>query len=146
MVGMEAHTDGGPWPQGLMISTHAKHRVGSTVTLTADHMPGMKGARAHVNGAFDGIVYGVTYTPTTGGAPVVDHKWIVQQEIQGAGSEPLKPGTPITITADHMDGMKGAKGTVVEVHRETVYTVSFEADGTHYYNHKWVVDDEMAGA
>lgn len=54
----------------------------SKVVLEAEHMPGMKGATATIDSAERTTVYMVTYTPTTGGEPVKNHKWLVENEIQ----------------------------------------------------------------
>lgn len=113
------------------------------MTLTADHMEGMDGAKATVVGAFDTYTYAVDYTPTTGGDPVKNHKWVVQQEIEDAGDERLEDGADVTLEAEHMEGMKGAKATIASSTDETVYMVDYEADGTKMKNHKWVVESEI---
>ncbi|GED00104.1 hypothetical protein KVA01_22580 [Kocuria varians] len=135
--------DGGPAPAGITAAKNPTYPVGTEVTLTTDHMAGMKGAPATVVGAYDTVAYAVDYTPTDGGEKVTDHKWVVQQELKDAGSEPLADGTEVTIEADHMPGMKGAKGTVVSSTTQTVYMVDYQADGMTMKNHKWVVEDEM---
>ena len=119
--------DGGPAPEGM----------------TTDHMEGMEGAPATVVGAYKTVAYAVNYTPTDGGPEVTNHKWVVQEELQGAGSERLADGTEVTIEADHMPGMKGATGTVASSTTQTVYMVDYEADGMTMTNHKWVVEKEM---
>ena len=53
-------------------------------------------------------------------------------------------GTQVTLTTDHMPGMKGAKGTIAASTTQTVYMVDYQADGMTMTNHKWVVQDEMA--
>ena len=141
--GMEHPMDGGPAPAGITAAKNPTYPVGTEVTLTTDHMAGMKGAPATVVGAYDTVAYAVDYTPTDGGEKVTDHKWVVQQELKDAGSEPLADGTEVTIEADHMPGMKGAKGTVVSSTTQTVYMVDYQADGMTMKNHKWVVEDEM---
>lgn len=143
---MNHPSDGGPVPAGMTKATDPKFPVGSTVTMTADHMPGMDGARATVVGAYRTYTYEVDYTPTTGGAPVKDHKWVVQQEIRDAGTQRLADGTKVVLTADHMPGMKGAAATIDSSTDQTVYVVDYEADGMTMKNHKWVVESELKPA
>lgn len=145
--GHEGHEqDGGPAPAGIKPAASPKFPVGSKVVLSADHMPGMKGAEATVVGAFDTTTYAVDYTPTNGGAPVEDHKWVVHEELVGVGDTPLKEGDRATMSAEHMPGMKGAEATIVEVTTQPVYMVDVDADGMMMKNHKWVVEDEMSPA
>ncbi|UJF35658.1 YdhK family protein [Paenibacillus hexagrammi] len=54
---------------------------GTEVTLMADHMPGMNGVKATIDSAEQTNVYIVDYTPTTGGAPVTNHKWVTESEL-----------------------------------------------------------------
>ena len=118
--------------------------VGTQVTLPPDPMEGMKDAPATVVGAYKPVTYPVNYTPTDGGPEVTNHKWVVQEELKGVGSERLADGTEVTIEADHMPGMKGATGTIASSTTQTVYMVDYEADGMTMKNHKWVVEDELA--
>ena len=140
---MEHPMDGGPAPAGIEKATSPKYPVGTKVTLTADHMEGMDGAKATIVGAFDTYTYAVNFTPTTGGEPVKDHKWVVQQEIKDAGKQRLADGTEVTLEAEHMKGMKGAKATIASSTDQTVYMVDYEAGGMKMTNHKWVVEKEM---
>ena len=143
---MEHPMDGGPAPAGIEEATSPKYPVGTKVTLTADHMEGMDGSKATIVGAFDTYTYAVNFTPTTGGAPVKDHKWVVQQEIKDAGTKRLPDGTEVTLEAEHMEGMKGAKATIASSTDETVYMVDYESDGMKMTNHKWVVESEIKPA
>ena len=140
---MDHPTDGGPVPEGMTEATDPEYAVGSEVVLTTDHMAGMDGAAATIVGAYDTPTYSVDYTPTTGGSPVTDHKWVVQEEIEDAGDERLTDGTEVTLAADHMEGMEGASATIAHSTDETVYVVDFESDGMTMTNHKWVVDSEV---
>ena len=135
--------DGGPAPEGIAAAEKPTYPVGTQVTLTTDHMEGMRGAPATVVGAYKTVAYAVNYTPTDGGPEVINHKWVVQEELQDAGSERLADGTEVTIEADHMPGMKGATGTVASSTTQTVYMVDYKADGMTMTNHKWVVEKEM---
>ncbi|RLZ03057.1 hypothetical protein CWC38_07765 [Kocuria tytonicola] len=136
--------DGGPALEGIATAENPTYPKGTEVTLTTDHMEGMKDAPATVVSAYKTVAYAVTYTPTDGGPEVTDHKWVVQEELKGAGFERLSDGTAVTIEADHMPGMKGAKGAIASSTTQTVYMVDYEADGMIMNNHKWVVEDEMA--
>src|SRR5699024_12685422 len=69
-----------------------EYPVDSQAVINADHMKGMDGAEATVTGAFDTTAYSVTYTPTTGGEPVEDHKWVIHEEIEDAGAAPSGHG------------------------------------------------------
>ncbi|MFT3943035.1 MAG: YdhK family protein [Ancrocorticia sp.] len=140
---MDHPADGGPVPAGMVDAASPEYPVGSEVVLTTNHMHGMEGATATIVGAYDTFTYAVTYTPTDGGPQVTDHKWVVQEEIENAGSERLADGTEVTLTADHMAGMKGAKATIASSTDETVYVVDYEADGMKMTNHKWVVASEI---
>ncbi len=143
---MEHPMDGGPAPAGIEKAASPKYPVGTQVILTADHMMGMDGAKATIVGAYDTYTYAVNFTPTTGGEPVKDHKWVVQQEIKDAGSKQLADGTEVTLEAEHMKGMKGAKATIASSTDETVYMVDYEAGGMKMTNHKWVVESEIKPA
>lgn len=138
--------DGGDPPEGIKEATDPKYAVGDEVTLTADHMPGMDGAKATISGAFDTTTHSVSYTPTDGGDPVKDHKWVVHEELDNPDKAPLKDGAKVTINADHMPGMKGAKATIDNSTDETVYMVDVDMGDMTMTNHKWVVEDEITPA
>jgi len=144
--GMDHAADGGPVPGGMTEAADPTYPIGTEVILTADHMHGMDGATATIAGAYDTYTYAVDYTPTSGGDPVTDHRWVVQEEIEDAGDERLPDGTEVTLTADHMGGMDGAAATIVSSTDETVYVVDYEADGMSMTNHKWVVESEIEPA
>ena len=144
--GMEHPMDGGPAPEGIEKASSPKYPVGTKVTLTADHMEGMDGANATIVGAFDTYTYAVNFTPTTGGDPIKDHKWVVQEEIKDAGDQRLADGTEVTLEAKHMEGMKGTHATIASSTDETVYMVDYESDGMTMTNHKWVVESEIKPA
>ncbi|MNO56582.1 hypothetical protein D3C76_470980 [compost metagenome] len=140
------HTGSGEVPEGLQKAANPAFPVGSQVTVEADHMPGMKGATATVVGAFDTTAYAVSYTPKTGGERVTNHKWVIQEEIKDAKENPYPPGASITITADHMKGMKGAEAVVDSSGQTTVYMIDYTptTGGEAVKNHKWVVEDELS--
>lgn len=142
--GHEGHNaEGGQPPAGITEEPDPTYPVGTEVVLTADHMEGMEGATATVSGAFDTTTYAVSYTPTDGGEPVTDHKWVVHEELKDPGQAPLAVGTEVALNADHMPGMKGATATIDSATDETVYMVDYEADGMMMRNHMWVVESEM---
>src|SRR5699024_8186372 len=116
------------------------------VTLTADHMEGMEGATATISGAFDTTTYSVSFTPTDGGEPVTDHRWVVHEELENPGDSPLAEGTEVVITADHMTGMEGAETTIVSATEQTEYMVDYDAYGMMITNHKSVVESELEPA
>ena len=143
---MEHSPDGGPAPEGIEPAADPQYPVGSQVIMHTDHMPGMEGATATITGAFTTTTYAVDYTPTDGGAPVLNHKWVVQEELVDPPAAPVADGTKVTIGADHMAGMQGAEGTIASSTDETVYMVDFEMDGMKMTNHKWVVESELSPA
>lgn len=138
--------DGGAPPEGIAEAADPTYPVGTAVTLAADHMEGMEGASATVSGAFDTTTYAVSYTPTDGGAPVNDHRWVVHEELDSPAEAPLAEGTEVMLRADHMPGMDGAEATIDSATDETVYMVDYEADGMMMTHHKWVVESELQPA
>ncbi|MEW4288576.1 YdhK family protein [Rossellomorea marisflavi] len=139
------HSGSAEMPEGLEEAANPEFETGSKVTIKADHMKGMDGAEGMVTGAYDTIAYVVDYKPADGGEEVKDHKWVIQEEIKDAGDEELKPGTEVTLEADHMKGMKDAKATIVSAEKTTVYTVDYQPTdgGDMVKNHKWVVESEL---
>ncbi|PAE15443.1 hypothetical protein CHH91_14065 [Virgibacillus sp. 7505] len=139
------HSSSGEVPEGLQDKENPTYPVGSKVIINADHMEGMDGAEATVSGAFDTTAYIISYTPTTGGEKVTDHKWVIQEELENAGNDPLEPGTEVTLNADHMEGMDGAEATIESSVETTVYMVDFTptTGGEEVKNHKWLTEDEL---
>lgn len=139
--------DGGPPPAGIDEAADPTYPVGTRVVLSADHMPGMDGATGVVSGAFDTTAYAVTYTPTTGGEPVEEHRWVVHEELVDPGEAPLPEDAEVTLGAEHMAGMEGAEATIDYATDQTVYMVDVEGtDGSTMTNHKWLVESEMMRA
>lgn len=135
----------GEVPEGLKVAENPTFEVGSQAILETDHMEGMKGAEATIVGAYDTNAYVISYTPTTGGERVEDHKWVIQEEINDVGDEPLESGTEVTIEAEHMAGMKGATAEIDSVEPTTVYMVDYTptTGGEVVKNHKWVTESEL---
>ena len=140
------HSSTSETPEGLQEAENPTFKVGSKAIIQADHMEGMKGAEATIVGAYDTTAYMLTYTPTTGGEPVANHKWIIHEELEGAGEEPLAKGAEVTINANHMEGMNGAKATIESAEQTTVYMVDFTptTGGEPITNHKWLVESELS--
>lgn len=135
--------DGGAPPAGIEQAADPTYPAGTEVLLTADHMPGMEGAEATISGAFDTTTYSVSYTPTNGGDPVTDHRWVVHEELLDPGQAPLPDGAEVVLDAEHMSGMKGAQATIDYSTDETVYMVDLTVDGMAMTNHKWVTESEI---
>lgn len=57
------------------------YESGVEVIMKADHMEGMKGAKAQIDAAEYTTVYMIDYTPTTGGDKVTNHKWVTENEL-----------------------------------------------------------------
>ncbi|MBN3553362.1 DUF1541 domain-containing protein [Fictibacillus nanhaiensis] len=140
------HSSSGEVPKGLKEKANPTYEVGSKAVIRADHMKGMNDAEATIVGAYDTTVYTVSYTPTTGGKKVRDHKWVIHEEIKDAGDKPLTSGTEVTLEADHMKGMKGAKATIDSAEQTTVYMVDYTptTGGERVKNHKWVTENELS--
>ncbi len=140
------HSSSGEVPEGLKEAGNPTFSVGSTAILETDHMEGMKGAEAEIVGAYDTTVYAVSYTPTTGGEKVTNHKWVIHEEVKEAGDTPFQLGDEVTLEADHMEGMKGAKATIDTAQQTTVYMVDYTptTGGEKVTNHKWVTEDELS--
>lgn len=144
--GHDHPADGGAPPAGIEEAEDPTYPVGTEVILTADHMPGMDGAEATISGAFDTTTYSVSYTPTNGGDPVTDHRWVVHEELVDPGQAPLPDGAEVVLDAEHMSGMKGAEATIDYSTDETVYMVDLTVDGMTMTNHKWVTESEIQPA
>jgi hypothetical protein len=135
-------------PEGLKNADNATFPVGSKAIIKDGHMEGMKGAEATIVGAYDTVAYTISYTPTNGGEKVENHKWVIHEEITDIGQEPLKPGTEVSIDAEHMEGMDGATAKIDSAENTTVYMIDFTpTDGSDIVkNHKWVTESELSPA
>ncbi|RLL45473.1 DUF1541 domain-containing protein [Oceanobacillus piezotolerans] len=137
----------GDVPEELDMAENPTYEFGTTAIITAEHMnmEGMTGAEAKIVEAYDTTAYAVTYTPTNGGEPVENHKWVIHEELENPGEEPLEPGTEVTLNADHMEGMDGAEATIDSAEDTTVYMVNFKPTngGEEVFNHKWVIESEL---
>ncbi|UPK42207.1 YdhK family protein [Paenibacillus pabuli] len=143
---MMHHSDSGELPEGLQEKKNPTYPVGSKAVMNTDHMAGMKGAEATIVGAYETTAYEVSYTPTTGGETVKNHKWVIQQEIQDHTDQPYAAGAEVVLNADHMPGMKGAKATIESAEQTTVYMVDYSptTGGDPVKNHKWVTEEELS--
>lgn len=140
------HSSSGEVPDALETAADPSYEVGSQAIIESDHMEGMQGAEATIDGTYNTTVYTVSYTPTNGGEPVEDHKWVIHEELENPGEAPLEPGTEVTIDASHMEGMDGATAEIDSAEETTVYMVSFTPtnDGEEVSNHKWVTESELS--
>ena len=140
------HSGSGEVPEGLKEAKNPTYGIGTQAVIDSDHMAGMKGATATIVGAYDTTVYTISYTPTTGGEEVKNHKWVIHEELQNPGAPPLQPGTEVVVNADHMEGMKGATAKIDSAEQTTVYMVDFTptTGGEEVKNHKWVTESELS--
>ncbi|WP_142829193.1 YdhK family protein [Planococcus soli] len=140
------HSSSGEVPEGLAEAESPTFEVGSQAIMNADHMPGMDGATATIVGAYDTTVYALSFTPTTGGEPVENHKWVIHEELEDPGDTPLSAGDEAAIATDHMEGMEGATATIDSAEQTTVYMVDFTTTDTdeEVTNHKWVTESELS--
>jgi hypothetical protein len=136
----------GEVPEQLEEAENPTYEVNSQAMIEADHMEGMNGAEATIVGAYDTTAYSVSYTQTNGGDRVTDHKWVIHEELEGVGEEPLEIGDEATINAAHMEGMDGATAEIDSAIDTTVYMVDFTltTTGEEVTNHKWVTEDELS--
>lgn len=143
---MSSHSSSGEIPADLKAAENPTYEVGSKAIIKDAHMDGMEGAEATIAGAYDTTVYTVTYTPTTGGEKVEDHKWVIHQELKDAGDKKFEPGTEVVLDTDHMEGMKGAKAVIDSAEDTTVYMIDFTptTGGEEVKNHKWVTESELS--
>src|SRR5699024_11037906 len=124
--GMEHPMDGGPAPEGIEKAASPKYPAGTEVTLTAEHMAGMDAphaANAARAGSRDPRRRAASFTPATGGKARQGHHCGGQEGIERAGAQRLAGGTEVTLAAEHMEGMKGAKATIASSTDQTVYMV-----------------------
>mgnify|MGYP005833970843 CR=1 FL=1 len=140
------HSGSGDVPESLKESENPTYEVGSKAIIQEGHMEGMKGAEATIVGAYDTTAYTISYTPSTGGERVENHKWVIHEEIIHAGEEPLQPGEEVTINADHMEGMEGVTAVIDSAEETTVYMIDFTptSGGEKVKNHKWVTESELS--
>jgi hypothetical protein len=140
------HSGSDEVPEGLKEAENPTYKVGSQAILKTDHMEGMNGAEATIVGAYETTAYVVSYTPTTGGERIENHKWVIHEEIENAGDETFEPGTEVIINADHMEGMKGATAVIDSAEATTVYMVDYTPTngGEEVKNHKWVTESELS--
>jgi hypothetical protein len=123
----------------------SKYKKDDKITITADHMPGMKNAKGTVKGAYKTYAYVVSYTPTNGDEKVNNHKWVVNEEVADAPENGFKKGDTVKLEADHMPGMKGAEAQIDDVEKTTVYMVDYKSteNDEMVKNHKWMTTDEL---
>ncbi|GLO65087.1 YdhK family protein [Oceanobacillus kimchii] len=141
-----SHSSSGEVPDDLQEAENPTYEVESQAIIESDHMEGMQGAEATIDGAYNTTVYTVSYTPTNGGDPVENHKWVIHEELENPGEAPLEAGTEVTINASHMEGMDGATAEIDSAEETTVYMVSFTPtnSGEEVSNHKWVTEGELS--
>src|SRR5690625_1700846 len=140
------HSGSGEIPKELKSAENPTYEVGSKAIVETDHMKGMKGAEATIVGAYSTNAYAISYTPTTGGERVDNHKWVIQEEIKDTDNEILNTGTEVTLDADHMKGMEGADATIDSGENTTVYMIDYTptTGGEEVTNHKWVTENELS--
>src|SRR5699024_11949603 len=121
----EHMSSSGEVPTRLQEAENPKYEVGSTATITAEHMDmeGMNGAEATITGAYDTTAYTISFTPTTGGEPVEEHNWVIHEEllVEDPGNAPIEQGTEVTLNAEHMKGMNGARAVTDSAIETNVY-------------------------
>src|SRR5699024_4805778 len=142
----EERASDGETTENLTEEKDPTYSVGDEVEINADHMEGMDGAEATIEGAYDTTAYEVTYETNDGGETVKNHKWVIHEEIKDAEEQPYEKGDEVVLEADHMEGMKGATAKIDDSEDTTVYMLSYKdtETGEEVPNHKWVVEDELS--
>ena len=133
--------------ENLSPAASPAYPVGTDALITADHMPGMKGAVARISGAFDTVLYAINYTRSDTAEVIKDHRWVIQEEIEGHGEVPYKAGDEVTLLPGHISGMggEGVQAKIAEVMPGVAYMVDFTpGDGTQrVLNHQWLSQEEL---
>lgn len=72
----------------------------------------------------------------------------VPEGLKVEGNPAYKVGSQAILQTDHMDGMKGAKATIVGAFDTTAYSISYvpSPGGERVTNHKWVIQEEIEDA
>ncbi len=139
-----SHSEDNGIPEGLKEAESPAYEPGSTATIKEGHMEGMQGAEATIMGAYDTTAYAISYDPTDDQPRVRNHKWIIQEELKDVEDQKLEVGDEVIITAEHMEGMKDASGTIESAVDTTVYMINYTtASGKEVKNHKWVTGSEL---
>ncbi|RED76062.1 YdhK family protein [Cohnella phaseoli] len=140
------HSTSSEVPKGLKEASNPTFKVGSQAIIHADHMEGMNGATAKIVGAYDTTVYTVSYTPTTGGPKVTNHKWVIQEDIKDADDKSFEVGAEVVLNAEHMKGMMGATAKIDSAEKTTVYMVDYTptTGGEVVKSHKWITESELS--
>src|SRR5699024_5584021 len=123
----------------------SKYKKDDKITITADHMPGMKHAKGTVKGAYKTYAYVVSYKPKNDEEKVNNNKWVVNEEVADANENRIKKGDKDKIEVKHMPGMKGAEAQIDDVEKTTVYMVDYKSteNDEMVKNHKWMTTDEL---
>ncbi|KGR80250.1 YdhK family protein [Ureibacillus manganicus] len=130
-------------PEGMKVAENSKFKVGDEVTINAEHEEDMKGSNGTITGAFDTIVYSVSYQPTHDDFREENHKWVVQEELQGIDEEMLVPGSEVIIETNQEEGMFGAEGEIDTAEKTIVYMVEYiSTQGTSHK--KWFKESELS--
>lgn len=143
------HDNEGRLPGNIKIEREPTYKVGDSVQINANHMPGMEGSQGRIVAAFDTVAYAITYNSTIDDELVENHRWIVHEETtegQDQLDTPFEVGDEVTVEAYHMPGMEGTIATITEVSETTVYLVDYidTQSGEEVINHKWVTEEEIA--
>ena len=72
----------------------------------------------------------------------------VPEELKVAESPTYEVGSKAFIKADHMEGMEGAKATIVGAYDTTAYAISYtpKSGEEKVENYKWVIHEELQDA
>lgn len=120
--------------------------AGTKIIIKTDHMDGMQGAVGVVSGAYDTLLYAVDYVSETG-EWVVNHRWVIAEEIMNMTGRALAIGDVVTLGAGHMGGHGGTgkSATIVQISRGPAYMIDYDPTdgGERVINHQWVSEFEI---
>lgn len=128
-------------PNNIKYIEYPKYHPGTTVVFKdTTEYPHMENANLVVIDAYNTTAYAVSYKNPAG--DTIYTKWVVQEEIQNAGEQPLQVGDEVFLSPT--TSIPEVKATIDYVEEGPVYIVDIEtADGQIITNYKWVLESEI---
>lgn len=132
--------------EGLNPAESPLYPIGTKIIVKTDHMEGMQGAVGVVSGAFDTLLYAVDYVAEDG-KTVINHRWVIAQEITSNTGNPPTIGDTVTLGTGHMGGHGGVgmSAVIVQISRGPAYMIDYDPTdgGERVVNHQWVSEFEL---
>ncbi|MFC6706600.1 YdhK family protein [Flexivirga alba] len=112
--------------------------------------PAASGGHHAPSTAMDGMSMGSSSMPTSASSMAMDHGdgGPVPAGMKPASDPKYPVGSKVILTADHMEGMDGARASVVGAYSTFTYAVNYTptTGGSMVKDHKWVVQQELQDA